>query len=93
MVTGRRRDLADAQTGDVIWRGWAQFPIGRALVNPEVMGNAIASLKNSGILDRVLKTGDRAPQFELQNAEGVAVSSADILKKGPMVLNFYRGAW
>jgi hypothetical protein len=35
-------DLADAQTGDVIWRGWAQFPIGRALVNPEVMGNAIS---------------------------------------------------
>jgi len=59
----------------------------------EVIGNAVASLKNSGILDRVLKTGDRAPQFELQNAEGVAVNSADILKKGPMVLTFYRGAW
>jgi hypothetical protein len=59
----------------------------------EVMGNAIAALKNSGILDSVLKTGDSAPPFVLQNAEGVAVNSADILKKGPMVLAFYRGAW
>ena len=59
----------------------------------EVMGNAIAALKNSGILDGVLKTGDSAPPFELQNAEGVAVNSADVLKKGPMVLTFYRGAW
>jgi len=59
----------------------------------KVIGNAVASLKNSGILDRALKTDDRAPQFELQNAEGVAVNSADILKKGPMVLTFYRGAW
>ena len=59
----------------------------------EIMGNAIASLKNSGILEGVLKTGARAPQFELQNVEGVAVNSADILKKGPMVLSFYRGAW
>jgi hypothetical protein len=34
-------DIADAQTRDVLWRGWAQFDITRALANPEVMERAI----------------------------------------------------
>ena len=34
-------DIADAHTRDVIWRGWAQFDISRALANPEVMTRAI----------------------------------------------------
>jgi len=34
-------DIADATTRHVLWRGWAQFDIGRALANPEVMERAI----------------------------------------------------
>jgi len=34
-------DIADAETKAVIWRGWAQFDIGRALANPDVMDRAI----------------------------------------------------
>jgi hypothetical protein len=34
-------DIADAATKDVLWRGWAQFDISRALANPEVMSRAI----------------------------------------------------
>jgi hypothetical protein len=34
-------DIADAQTRDVLWRGWAQFDITQALANPEVMARAI----------------------------------------------------
>lgn len=34
-------DIADAETKDVIWRGWAQFDIGRALTDPRVMADAI----------------------------------------------------
>lgn len=59
----------------------------------KVMRGSIEALVQSGIADRALKTGDTAPQFELNNVSDVAVNSADILKKGPMVLAFYRGAW
>ena len=59
----------------------------------EVMHRAIETLKNSGIMEGILKTGDKIPQFELKSAEGVMVNSADILKNGPMILTFYRGAW
>lgn len=34
-------DLADAETKDLIWRGWAQFDIGRALSDPDLMVEAI----------------------------------------------------
>jgi len=59
----------------------------------EVMHHATAALKNSGIMDGIVKSGDTIPHFTLNNAEGTPVGSEDILKHGPMVLTFYRGAW
>ncbi len=50
-------------------------------------------LIQSGIMDRVLKVGDQAPQFSLPDHNGDMVDSADLLRKGPLVVGFYRGAW
>ena len=59
----------------------------------EVMGRAKKNLRNSGILDRVLKVGDKAPEFELENTAGEMIRSKDILSDRLMVLTFYRGTW
>ena len=59
----------------------------------EIMHRATADLKNSDIMDGVVKAGDTLPHFMLKNAEGTPVRSRDILKHGPMVLTFYRGDW
>ncbi len=40
-----------------------------------------------------LNIGDKAPDFSLPDADGNTVSLSDTLKKGPVVLVFYRGAW
>ncbi len=40
-----------------------------------------------------LKVGQKAPEFSLMNAHGKMVSLSSYLKKGPVVLVFYRGAW
>lgn len=40
-----------------------------------------------------LKVGTLAPDFELPNAFGEPVRLSSELKKGPVVLTFYRGAW
>ena len=40
-----------------------------------------------------IKVGETAPDFKLNNALGKQVSLKDELKKGPVVLVFYRGAW
>ncbi|WP_297439164.1 peroxiredoxin-like family protein [uncultured Clostridium sp.] len=50
-------------------------------------------LKNSDIEKNALKIGDKAPKFSLKNAYGKVISSDELLKDGPLVINFYRGKW
>jgi hypothetical protein len=57
------------------------------------MHRATAELKASGIEDRALKVGDRAPSFTLFNQDQVEVSSAELLRLGPLVVSFFRGHW
>jgi hypothetical protein len=59
----------------------------------EIMHKATDDLRKSGILERVLQTGDSMPEFELENAEGNLIRSKDILANKIMVLSFYRGKW
>jgi len=59
----------------------------------EKMHRATAELKASGIEERALKVGDRAPSFMLFNQDHVKVSSADLLCQGPLVVSFFRGHW
>lgn len=58
-----------------------------------LMHRSTDELRNSGIMDRVLKAGDKAPAFTLPDHHGEAVSSSELLRKGPLVVNFYRGVW
>jgi len=63
---------------------------------PEVvakMRRAVEELRPPEILGRVLKVGDRAPDFTLTNATGVPVDSRQLLAAGPLVVTFYRGRW
>jgi hypothetical protein len=59
----------------------------------ETMHRATAELKATGIEERALKVGDRAPSFTLFNQDHVQVASADLLRQGPLVVSFFRGHW
>ncbi len=59
----------------------------------EPMHRATAELIASGAASRAPKIGDQAPAFILKDADGHALSSAELLKQGPLVVTFYRGAW
>jgi hypothetical protein len=59
----------------------------------EKMHRATAELKATGIEAHALKVGDRAPNFTLFNQDHVQVSSADLLREGPLVVSFFRGHW
>ena len=58
-----------------------------------VMARAMDELKHSGISDRTLRAGSRAPEFSLPDKDGKVVSSAELLRNGPLVVSFYRGKW
>ncbi len=53
----------------------------------------LRELEDSGIYGRVLKVGDKAPDFSLKNSEGKPVELSALLEDGPVVLTWYRGGW
>ena len=59
----------------------------------EAFQEGVNELVENGMLDDVLKEGDRAKGFNLQNALGNEVSLKDYLDQGPVVLTWYRGGW
>ena len=59
----------------------------------EPMRRATAELIASGAAANARKVGDEAPAFELEDIDVRHVSSAALLKQGPLVVTFYRGFW
>lgn len=59
----------------------------------EVMLNANDEIIKTGIEGTALKTGDSVPDFTLNNHKGEAVTLSKQLRKGPVVIIFYRGGW
>jgi len=58
-----------------------------------VMQRATEDLKNSGIIDKVLKIGELAPEFSLPDENGNLVTLKGLLTNGSVVISFYRGQW
>src|SRR5690606_17995496 len=57
-----------------------------------IMAKATADLKKSG-LKKAVVMGRKAPDFTLKSHSGGEFKLSDALKKGPVVLTFYRGGW
>ena len=71
----------------------AQFEAKAQLDALAVMHRATEELRRSGILEHVLKVGDKAPDFALPDGNGTIVNSKNLLARGPLVVTFYRGVW
>jgi peroxiredoxin len=69
----------------------------RALVQPERLAfseKATEELFATGIEERMLSVGAKAPEFTLEDSlTGKPVHSTDLLALGPLVVNFFRGRW
>lgn len=57
------------------------------------MATATEALETAGLSEQALTVGDVAPDFTLPDATGQSVSLSELLKQGPVVINFYRGEW
>jgi peroxiredoxin len=57
-----------------------------------IMERHIAELR-SGLAKTALQVGDRAPSIVLRNAKGKVVDVSAFLKRGPVIVTFYRGGW
>jgi peroxiredoxin len=61
--------------------------------NQAINDRVIAELRKCGIEEQVLPVGAAAPQFQLPDQNGKSVHSQDLLDKGKLIVNFYRGRW
>jgi hypothetical protein len=57
-----------------------------------VIKRHVNELRN-GLAKAALKAGDRAPAIALTNAKGETVDVGTLLKRGPVIVTFYRGGW
>lgn len=71
--------------------GKPPYSVSRSVI--ETIRRATAELIASGAAKRAKKAGDVAPSFSLKDAEGNVVRSDALLRKGPLVVSFYRGVW
>ena len=64
---------------------------------PAAVREAVLAAKQSALdtFDpaKAIQPGDKLPAFTLSDATGAQVSSSDLLKKGPILITFYRGEW
>jgi peroxiredoxin len=71
--------------------GKPPYNVSRSVI--ETMHRATVELIASGAARRAKKAGEIAPSFSLQDPEGNGVNSDQLLKRGPLVVSFYRGVW
>lgn len=53
----------------------------------------IEELRADFALERAVNVDETAPNFSLLDAAGKSITLKDLLRSGPVVLTFYRGAW
>ena len=53
----------------------------------------VDTVSKSGIVEAAKNVGDIAPNFSLQNASNQSIQLEDYLKKGKVILTWYRGGW
>jgi len=58
-----------------------------------IIRDASATLAHSDLAEQALKAGDKAPDFTLPSLDGEGIGLAGLLKRGPVVISFYRGGW
>ena len=58
-----------------------------------ILTNFIGEMDSAAVKSHSLKMGDAAPDFTLTNATGRKVTLSEMIKKGPVILTWYRGGW
>ena len=66
-----------------------KFPADRLKAYEE----GVAQVKGLGTVEKALKVGDKAPDFELPDGSGNKVKLSKMLETGPVVVTWYRGGW
>jgi len=94
------RSLEESKPGEDTRSLREQFAERKALIEKLVPAETqavhrqvIEDLRRSGIADRALQPGVKAPTFDLLDHNGKPVASTELLSRGRLILCFIRGRW
>jgi peroxiredoxin len=94
------RSLEESKPGEDTRSLREQFAERKALIEKLVPAETqavhrqvIEDLRRSGIADRALQPGVKAPAFDLPDHNGKPVTSTELLSRGRLILCFIRGRW
>lgn len=59
----------------------------------EAFGENLNRLIDQNIAQSALTIGDQAPNFTVMDTDGKEIQLYDLLKKAPVIINFFRGNW
>lgn len=59
----------------------------------QILMGAFTRLLESDTGNKAIAVGNTAPDFSLPHVKGGNVKLSEVIKDGPVVLNFYRGGW
>jgi len=68
------------------WGRWSKDKL-------DIVLKARDALARSGMVENMLKVGQKAPDFELASTRGGRVRLSALLRRGPVVIAYYRGHW
>jgi len=71
----------------------ARFNAKADSIKKQVYAEGILAVVEAKVTENAIQKGDKATNFTLTNATGEAVTLYDELKKGPVILMWYRGGW
>jgi peroxiredoxin len=74
----------------------AALALGKNHLPAELLAQLLSTVEQliaAGTAEQALKEGAQAPNFTLPDALGNSVALSTLLKQGPVVIAFYRGAW
>ena len=59
----------------------------------EIAQKALRMITETGTASGAIGVGDTAPEFALPDLEGQTVSLRELRRRGPVILDFFRGGW
>ncbi|WP_145204715.1 hypothetical protein [Planctomycetes bacterium Poly30] len=58
-----------------------------------VLDAHVEALRSSGLAERAIRAGTRAPDFAMRSTCGRTLALGELLANGPVVLTWFRGNW
>lgn len=88
-----RQDPAGKSLANELGTFYNQFHSDLPPEASSIIKSATSDAKQTFDPSTAIQIGARFPDFVLPDATGQEVSSADLLRHGPMLVSFYRGEW